>query len=60
MNVIYQSQTDPSNIFAITIPATNDFTIPSIEDINHRFMNLTKDFVTITDLYNDTFSLSSS
>jgi hypothetical protein len=30
MNVIYQSQTNPSDIFAITIPGTNDFTIPSI------------------------------
>lgn len=60
MNVIYQSQTNPSDIFAITIPGTNDFTIPSIQNINNRFINLAKDFVTITELYNDTFSLSSS
>ena len=60
MNIIYQSLSNPSDIFAITLPGTNDFFIPSVEDINQRFSLLQKDLVMITGIYNDSLSRSKS
>lgn len=58
--MIYQSLVNPSDIFVKTIPGTGDFKIPSVEDINNRFECLAKDYITITNIYNDTLAVSNS
>jgi hypothetical protein len=60
MNVFYQSLTDPSDIFSFTVPATNNFNISSVNEINNRFNNLTKDYIKITGLYNDSLCIDSN
>ena len=60
MNIIYQSLSNPSDIFATTIPGTNDFNIPSVQEVNSRMDSLHINFITISGLYNDSFTLSSS
>jgi hypothetical protein len=60
INIFYQKTSDPENLLARTYPATNDFTIPSWESVKEKISSTPSGNVSISSVYNDTFSLSSS
>lgn len=58
INVIYQSNSDPSDISIRTLPGTNDFYVPNVEVINQRFEYLSLSSISTTNWYYDKLSLS--
>lgn len=59
ITVYVQDMNNKNDLTARTIPGTNTFTIPSLEEITKRFEGINPGILNISLPYNDTLSSSS-